>query len=360
MPGTQPEPFNPDYATPPGDSLRETLEALQMTQADLAQRSGISTKHINQIVQGVAAVTPETALALERVTGAPAAFWTNLEARYQLARARLAEQEGADLEGDWVVSFPLLELQKRGVVSDRRDVRRARGEVLAFFGVASRAAWESIWISPAPSFRRSRAYQVDNKATACWLRFGELEAIEVETAPFDSARFRQALARVRRSMTADPGTFEPLMRRSCAEAGVAVALVPEVKGSRAHGAVRWVAPGKALLQLSLRLRREDHFWFSFFHEAGHVLLHGRRDPFVEDGGDHDDAEREADEFATRTLIPEEDAARLTELATDDDIRAFAEELRLPPAIVVGRLQHDGLLAHNRGNHLRRSLEFVEA
>lgn len=353
------EAFAPDYTFTPGETLRETLEAMRMSQADLAQRAGLSTKHVNQIIQGVASITPETALILERVTGTPAVFWSNLEAQHQLAMARAAEEREADTDRAWIQSFPLVELERRGFIQDRGDPLRAHRDLLAFFGVASRAAWESIWASPQASFRRSRAYRVDDFATACWLRMGELEALETATEPFDAGRFRQALVRVRAAMTDEPSEWAEVMRANCAEAGVAVSLVAEMKGSRAHGAVRWIAPGKAVLQLSLRLRWEDHFWFSFFHEAGHLLLHGRRDPFVEDGSNPaDESEIEADQFAMNTLIPEEAAARLPTLRSDADVKAFAQEMGVPPAIVVGRLQHDEVFAPNRGNGLRRRLEFA--
>lgn len=359
MPVDQLERFAPDYATRPGDSLRETLDALQMTQAELAERTQLSTKHINQIIQGMAPITPETAIAFERVTGAPAGFWNSLEANYQLARARHAEVTEADAEREWVMSFPLTELRKRRILSAEREYLEVRQQLLAFFGVASRTAWERVWSFPDASFRRSKAYRIDDYATACWLRLGELEAAETETRPFDAQRFRRALARVRRSMTAAPPVFEQILRRSCADAGVAVALVDEIKGSRAHGAVRWLMPGKALLQLSVRYRWEDIFWFSFFHEAAHVLLHGRRESFVEIAGQaSSDVEREADEFAQRWLIPDDDAPRLRDLTTDQDIVNFAEELRLPPGVVVGRLQHEQLLAYSRGHHLRRRLTLV--
>ena len=160
---------------------------------------------------------------------------------------------------------------------------------------------------------------------------------------------------------APPSVFERVLRKSCADAGVAVALVDEIKGSRAHGAVRWLVPGKALLQLSVRYRWEDIFWFSFFHEAAHVLVHGKRESFVETVGQaSNDDEREADEFAQRWLIPDDDVGRLPDLNTDQDIVIFAEELRLPPGVVVGRLHHDGLLPYNRGHHLRRAARSADS
>ena len=359
MPTDELERFAPDYATPPGESLRQTLEALQMTQAELAERAQLSTKHINQIIQGFAPITPETSIALERVTGAPASFWNNLEANFQLARARSAEVAEADAEREWVASFPLAELRKRQVIESERDYMTIRQQLLAFFGVASPAAWHKVWASPTASFRRSRAYSIDHFATACWLRLGELEAIGTDTEPFDAQRFRKALTRVRRSMTDPPAQFGPVMRESCAAAGVALTFVDEIKGSRANGAVRWLTPIKAVLQLSVRYKWEDHFWFSFFHEAGHILLHGKREAFVEIGeGATSERELEADDFARRWLIPPDDADRLEDLHTDQDIKRFAAELRLPPAVVVGRLHHDRLLPYTRGHRLRRQFHLV--
>lgn len=361
MPAHVLEKFAPDYATPPGESLRETLDALDMTQAELAERAHLSTKHVNQIIQGLAPITPETAIALERVTGAPATFWSSLEANYQLARAKSAELVDADADRAWVAAFPIAELRKRRVIGPEREYAAIRQQLLAFFGVANREAWHRIWASPSASFRRSRAYAIDHYATACWLRLGELEALDAETEPFDGQRFRKVLTRIRRSMTDSPQEFGPVMRQSCASAGVAVALVPEIAGSRANGAVRWLTPSKAVLQLSVRYKWEDIFWFSFFHEAGHILLHGKREAFVETGRrGTSDEELEADDFAQRWLIPPDDAERLRDLRTDQDIRQFAAELRVPPGVVVGRLQHDGLFPYNRGHGLRRQLRLVSA
>lgn len=355
------EPFVPDYATPPGESLRHTLDALGMSQADLARRTRISPKHINQILQGAAPISTDTALALERVTRTPAAFWNNLEANYQLYKTKHAEAAQASQDVDWVKSFPLAELRRREVISAVRDPLVVREELFAFFGVASRRAWEEIWRAPAAAFRRSKAFHVDDYATACWLRLGELEALRTESDPFDASRFRRALSRVRRVITVDPETWEPVMREECAKSGVVVALVPEIKGSRAHGAVRWLTATKVMLQLSLRQRWEDHFWFSFFHEAGHVLLHGKRDAFVDYYGvEGDGDEDEANRFAQEMLIPAEEEPRLQSLRTAPEIRLFADELRLPAGIVVGRLQHDGIVPYSFGHRLRRQLEFVEA
>ena len=135
------------------------------------------------------------------------------------------------------------------------------------------------------------------------------------------------------------------MRRLCAAAGVAVVFTPEIKGAPVSGATQWLTPDKALLQLSLRFKSNDHFWLSFFHEAGHILKHGKKEKFVEDGGDNSAKEQEANRFAEDFLIPRQRAGELGEIHTRVQILAFAGSIGIAPGIVVGRLQKMGIFDH---------------
>ncbi len=350
--------YRPDYAIPPGETVRSTLEALGMSQADLARRSGLSIKHINQVIQGAAAISPDTALAFERVLGVPARFWNALEANHQARAAELRLREVSPDEQEWVRKLPSAELARRGLIQPTRDRAELRDQLLGFFGVASVASFEAVWLGQDVAYRRSRVFEADPLATAAWLRIGETEAVGAGAAPFDQGRFRRALTGIRALMIERPERFEPEMRRLCAESGVVLVIVEEIKGCRANGATRWLSPTKALIQLSLRGRLEDVFWFSFFHEAGHVLLHGKRDVFVDDGRGGDDYEDEADRFASRLLIPEHAEKSLLRIRTLADARAFARSLGVPPAIVIGRLQREKLLRYNVGNGDRRRFASV--
>ena len=120
-----------------------------------------------------------------------------------------------------------------------------------------------------------------------------------------------------------------------------------------------------MIQLSLRGKSDDHLWFTFFHEAGHILLHGKKDVFIESKGEGcrdiggGEKEQEADRFAQDFLIRPEryktfiKNGRFSEAA----IREFAKEIGLAPGIVVGRLQHEKLIPFSRGNALRKRLRF---
>jgi HTH-type transcriptional regulator / antitoxin HigA len=348
--------YEPDYSVPPGETLRETIETLGLTQADLATRAGLSTKHVNQIIQGAATISPDVARRLENATGVTARIWNSLESNYRAQILRIAERAELAKDIDWLREPAVKELIRRGSVRRYSDLGAQLEEVFRFFGVADREAWDRTWSKPQASFRVSKAFDIDQIALAGWLRSGEIEAQEVgaQCAEFDKDKFRAALSSIRGLTTQEPHAFEPRLRELCAQAGVVLALIPEITGARASGAARWLTPTRGIIQLSLRYRWEDHFWFSFFHEAGHILLHGKRNVFIDQpDGSTDEFEIEANKFAQDLLIPPSHDSLLPNLKTAVEIRTFANLIGISPGIVVGRLQRESLLSYNQFNSLRR-------
>lgn len=360
---TDPYAYTPDYALPPGETLAEVLADRGMSQAELARRTGLSTKHINQVVLGAASLTAETALKLERVTGVPAQVWTNLEADYQVIRTLQEETTRIGDHIEWLRTLPVSELARRGYLrSNVSNVDRLR-DVLSFFKVATPEAWRQVWALPT-AYRRSRAFEVEYGALASWLRIGEIRAEHLDLQPFNRTRFRAALSVIRDlTMVDDPEVWLPQLTSSCADAGVAVVIEPEIKGARIHGAVRWLPSERPLIELSLRHSWADIFWFTFFHEAGHVLLHDRkRLTFVDvvDPARADNTiEREADEFARRILLPRAFDDQLRHARSKAQVLALAGEARVHPGIIVGRLQHDRRIQFNQLNGLRVRFRFAE-
>jgi HTH-type transcriptional regulator / antitoxin HigA len=351
--------FEPDYVSPPGETLADLLEETGMTQTELAQRLGVSLKHINQVVKGAASISADLSLGLEKVLGVSAGFWLNRESLYRADLARQAETHDLGRALEWAKSFPVRELRQRGFISaDSRGTDLVR-DLLRFFGIAS----PELWSDPVVAFRKSQRVDSDVKALATWLRAGEIEAATIDVKPYDSDRFHETLREVRSLTQLDPSEWQPELVRACAAAGVAVVVLEAFQGARANGATRWLSPTKALIQMSLRYRWEDIFWFSFFHEAAHVLLHRKKRIFLEglEAATDDDSqiwEDEADRFAARILIPAEYESTLRRL-TVTDVPDFAKVLGVDPGIVIGRLQHDGLIPNHRGNELRHRLAPTE-
>jgi addiction module HigA family antidote len=349
--------YDPDTISPPGETLEETLAAIGMSQVELARRTGRPLKTINEIIKGKTAITPETALQFERVLGIPASFWNNREREYRDVLARIADRECLRKSLELLKKIPVNAMIKLGWIARRPDKIEQLQEVLAFFGVAS----PELDVVPA-AFRKSPAYESDPFALAAWLRKGEIEAARIRCSPFDEDFFRVALGKVRQITTDPPRDFVPETQRLCADSGVAVVFVPELPRTRAHGATRWLGPDKALIQLSLRYKSDDMLWFTFFHEAGHILLHGKRDAFLEGDGSNGKKEAEANRFAEQMLIPDEDLQRFIDSGQKSltAIERFAKQLRIAPGIVVGRLQHEGYLPKSHGNGLKRRYEWTVA
>jgi HTH-type transcriptional regulator/antitoxin HigA len=357
MTGTERHIFRPDYASPPGETLRGRIAELNVTQAELSARASISSKHINQIMQGNAPITPETAMILERITGTPASFWNRREADYRETLLRITPKTLSSEDEEWLKSLPIKELQKRHRLPAVKDRTKLLDAALTFFGVADHKAFQRIWRGPVASFRRSNAFGSHPGAVISWLRIAQIDAQSAKVEPFSAARFRKALYQIR-SLTAhgDPNEIVNI----CANAGVAVVFIPEVQRCRISGAAWWASPTRAILALSDRYKRDDHFWFTFFHEAAHLLLHSKKETFVDDDSDNDVLEDEANRFARDILIPPDRATELPTLLTDADVKRFAADIGIAPGIVVGRLQHDKIWDYNQGHRLKLPIHIVES
>ena len=353
----------PDYLTPPGLSLRSWLRAVKMTQRELAERLELDEATISQIVHGRAPITAKVANALELVTSTKASLWLRMEASYQEQLEKLRSKEALASEWEWLGGFPLAELRKRGWVSRVKDKTEHILDLFRFFGVSGTDAWNALWQEErALAFRRSGAFQSKPKLTATWIRLVQMAADERRVGSFSKSIFKSKLTEIRQLSASHPKGFDEDMKRLCAEAGVVLAFVPEFKGAGINGVSMWYA-GKPVIALTLRWKWADIFWFSFFHEAGHVLKHGKGEVFIElKKRAESQQETEADKFATDFLIPPDAANEWLPRIMQSNakrrlIRLCASELGVCPGIVVGRLQHDELVPFSHHNALRTKLEW---
>ena len=346
-----------DLPIPPGEVLEEELEARGMTQKELAARLGRPAQAINEIIKAKKAITPDTAIGLERVLGIDADFWTNFEATYRMTLARNREQEDLTANLHWLGSYPIKDMIKRGWIEAVRDKPSRLKALLSFLGMSTA---EPKAYQAAVGFRITEAAQrqVSPGALAVWLRKGELDAQEISTADYDEDAFCNALTKIREMTEQPPGEFIPAMSALCAEAGVAFCMVRELPKSGANGATRWLTDRKALIQMSIRNKWADIFWFTFFHEARHLMKDRTQRRILIDGlGDPDMAEieAEADRFARDFLIAPEDWQRFCDegLFTSASVQEFAKSVGIAPFIVVGRLQKEGWVRYNRLTDLKQ-------
>lgn len=353
--------YKPDKVTSPGVTLLSVLDAQGMAQAELAERIGKTTKTIVEIIKHGAPITPETAIELEKALGVPASFWNNRERRFRESLARLAVRKKLARQVNWLSKLPLNEMIKLNWVPKCKDKVEQLNEALIFFGVTSPQQWEALWLSPRVAFRNSQVFKNKPEAISAWLRAGELSSRTIQCKPYNQVKFKESLQILRSLTRAEPEQFQNEAVQRCAEAGVAVVFVPPLKGSKAYGVTRWLTPKTALMQFSLRGKFEDILWFTFFHEAGHILKHGKKEIFIEGEEGYSKREEEADRFAKNFLIPANIYNRFVHSGayrSTAGVEAFAKEIDTSPAVVVGRLQHDKLLPHTHLNRLRRRFDFA--
>ncbi len=357
--------YRPETITPPGETIADLLDERCMTQTELAQRMGRPVKTINEIVNGKAAIRPETALQLERVFGVPADYWLNHEAQYRASLMRQDEEAHFERWYDWLDRMPIRELKRMGILPNVRNQGRNKNllvrKLLDFFSVATPDEWYTMYGNLQIAYRQSMPEQSDLFARAAWLRLGELEAERCYAAPYNEPRFRAALQEIRGLTILPPEEIEPRLRALCAEAGVLLALAPAIPRARVSGAARWIN-NRPVIQLSLLGKFNDRFWFTFYHEAGHILKHSRKVVFMDEGedGEISDMEAEADRFATETLIPPGFEDELPNLKSKVAVQRFAQKIGVHPGIVVGRLQHDRIIEQSWMNDLKDRFAWREA
>jgi len=330
--------FTPDYAVPPGKTIQEVMASLGMSQKELAVRTGLTAQTLIRIFKGEQPITYETANRLELVTGIPARYWNNLELQYREQLTRLAETERLQGGLDWLRTIPTQELTERGYLKAGQGKTELLRETLAFYGVGSVAAWHELWDTPAVAARRSQCFASQPGPASAWIRQGELQAHQIGCKPYDRNEFQQALQQIRKLTREAPEVFAPEMKKLCADAGVALSFVREMKKVPWNGATKWLSPQKAMILLCLRGKGEDRFWFSFFHEAGHVLHDSRKDLLINDGRSDDPREDRANRFAADFLIPSRYHEKVRACRSHDEIVQLAALLGLAPGIVAGRYQ----------------------
>lgn len=343
--------FETDLAIPPGEFLREEIEARGLTQVELAVRIGRPPQLVNEILQGKKAITAETAIELESVLGLSARLWTNLEDTYRLALARQRDAAALEDETHLASTFPISWLQNAGHIPAGIVGARLVQALRAFFGVASLT--QAFELNALPRYRATGGPDRRKEgALAAWLRLGDrhFEAHR-PTMQYSEQAFKAALTFTRANIGDDPATSVPAVIDAWAAAGVCLVLTPEPPNVGVNGCTRWV-DDFALVQLNPRWRWADIFWFTLFHEAHHVLQHRKRKVYS-NVIDTDD-ETAADRYAADSLVPSSEwqsYVRKQDFGATSVIE-FAVAQSIPPGVVVGRLQHEARIPHSGLNDLR--------
>lgn len=335
---------------PPGEFLRDELEARGWTQAEFARILDRPEQAVSEIVTGKKRITPETARALSGALGSSPEYWLNLESSYRLFLAG-REDENVARRSRLYSLAPLGELRKRGYLpgvdwSNMDEVERGVCEFLSI---------SSVHEAPAAAFaaRVSATKTADQRCQVAWVSRVRRLAESTKVAGYAEQRLREVAPTLAELSTA-PEKMAALPK-ALDDAGVRLVFVPDIKGARIDGAALWLDEESPVAALSLRHDRIDCFWFTLMHELAHIILgHGRKADIVDNDLVGKDAarpdtlvtqERQADRLAGDWLIPPKAFRGFVKSTKPyfwrSRVEEFASRLKVHPGIVVGRLQYEG-------------------
>ncbi len=354
--------FQPDWMSAPGATIADILERRKISPDKFAKLMGYSQERVSRLLTGRTAITIDVANLLQKTIGGSVEFWMSRETQYRDDVARLQSEGRPTAAKAWLSELPIQDMIRFGWVEPSEITFEAKvAACLEFFEVPNVTAWRERYndVLSAVSFRTSLTFESEPGSVLAWLRYGEMKSAEIDCKDWSAKEFTNALQTIRPlTKNKEPNSFVPELKRICADCGVALVVVRAPTGCRASGATRFITPQKAMILLSFRYLSDDQFWFTFFHEAGHLLLHSHKALFLEDGSDVTAMEEnEANSFAENILMPPDVRKDiLTMKLTKHDIMRMAVKLGVSRGIVVGQLQHMKRIGPDKFNWLKRRFD----
>ena len=347
----------------PGVTLAEKLKEMEMSVKEFAVRVSKPEKTIFAVISGNSSITTEMAVSFEMVTKIPASFWLRKQQMFDEYKVRRQREEEAKASIEWMKRFPFAEMVKRSWIKSVKTPEERVRALFEFFGISTEKAWEDYYLNQELklSFRISLSSAKEPHAMSVWLRQGELQArAEVIRTPFDDKKLKAMLPKMKQLMVDEPNDFFARLQAMCGECGMVLIATPTLPKAPINGATRWIKD-TPIIQLSGRYKGYDHLWFNFFHEVGHILLHGKKDIFLEKAGlsDQDETkEREADNYASDILLSKSDEQEFlhNKSFSRTGILEAAKKYNTHPSILVGRLKHLGVMEYWQGQDFNKHVD----
>jgi HTH-type transcriptional regulator/antitoxin HigA len=338
----------PAETFPPGEFIRDELDARGWTQADLAQIMGRPLRLVNELIAGKKQITPDTARGLAMAFGDDdPLYWMNLDSAYRLAKSEPAD-ESVSRRSKLYSKFPVRELMKRNWIEPSDNLEVVEHRVCRFYQIEN--------IDEQPKFAHSAKATQDNASQYddrndlqwAWLYRAKELAEAAHSAPYSEAVLKRALAKLRTLLIAPEELRQ--VPTILAEAGVRFVIVEFLPGAKIDGAAFWLND-TPVIALSIRFDRVNNFWFVLRHEIEHILnrdglvtidvelterLQNSRDALPPE-------ELRANEAAAEFLVPKSELdsfiIRVRPLYSEQRILLFAKRIGVHPGLVVGQLQY---------------------
>ena len=343
----------------PGYYIADIIDDMGISQAEFATRMGSTPKTISQLVNGQANISNDLAKKLSAMLGTSVELWLNLQNSYDQKLIEIQQAKDLDEQKEIAKQIDYSYFVKVAKLPETRNIEEKIRNLLIFFKIADM----HILLQPdyLVNFRSGKTDKTERQIinSKAWIQTAMNVAENIETKPYDAEKLKKYIPELRGMTVQKPEQFLPRMKEIFNECGVAFVLLPHLKNSGVNGAVKWVNNERVVLALNDRGLDADKFWFSLFHEVKHVLQQKTKTMFISGNIDeiteyNTKLENDADRFASNTLIPTSELKKFapTQYTSDREIMEFAELIGIHPGVVVGRLQHDGIISQNRCSTLK--------
>jgi hypothetical protein len=293
--------------------------------------------------------------------GIEAKFWLEREKNYRLELAEIEHAEALLNTKEFITQFPLAAMKKLHWINFEDSVTSMANALYAFFGVTGEEAYYNYYHKNVyqTAYRMSTQNKKNPFAVAAWLKQGEHLAEQIKVPEYNATKFKEALLEIKNVMARQPIDFFSQLQTICSAVGVKVVHTPCLPSTQLHGSTRWINENP-LIQLSNLYYRNDIFWFTFFHEAGHIIKHGKKEVFVEGlkySADEQIKEDEANDYAVKYTFTKAQEKEVLENIplTKKSIFEFAEKFNTHLAMIIGRLARD----HKQLNAIGHSLNLFQ-
>ena len=358
--------YKPDVVFHPATTLNEKLDEMKMSIKEFALRTGKPEQTIIAVLKGERSLTPEMAVLFENVTQIPAQFWINKQARYNEYIARKKQEQAIAEAIEWTKEFPYREMAKNNWVARTRKIEEKTVNLFNYFGVASHRSWEKLYVETKLKVAAYTSLKQTHQphAISAWLRQGELQAKEILVPEFNAKRLKSSIPQMRQLMVEQSADFFEKLQNICLDTGVILLFTPKLPKVPLSGSTRWLN-NTPLIQLTARYKRNDNFWFTFFHELGHIILHGKKYISLENvdfAAADPKKEEEAHQFAIKHTFTHEQEEEILQnpVITEQDIIDYAKKFNTHPAMIIGRLQYDGHIPYSVGRQFMEPIDLNPA
>lgn len=333
-----------DFIIHPGETIKEFLEERNMNQEELAIRTGFTPKHVSEVVNGKKDISAAFAKSLEYVFGAPMSFWINLQGIYDREILEYKEQQEID-ETEIQIAKKLKEVikyaEELNLIGKIKNVTSQIMELRNICNVKN-LNYIQLLYSNKVAFRKSQVVDTDIFVLYAWLRICELYSQTQSVENFyDEELLISSIPEIKKCMFLEKDKAMLKLQSIFLKCGIIFQVVKNLKGAPVQGFIKKYN-GRIILTMTTRRKFADEFWFTLFHEIGHLLNGDVGDiQFVDYQETKSQMETLADEFASDTLINDEEYQKFISGNVDENkIKRFAKTQNVEPFIVVGRLQKD--------------------